>query len=126
MLGRGARLAGVWHAAGVLADGLLARQTAATVRRVYAPKAHGAWGLQRAVASSPLDACVLFSSVAALLGGGGQSNYAAANCCLDALGACRRVRGTRSTSVRVGPVGGGRHGGRGVDQRAAAGRRASA
>ena len=66
------RLEGVWHAAGVLADGLLARQTAATLARVYGPKAHGAWALQRGTAALPLEACALFSSVAALLGGAGQ------------------------------------------------------
>jgi len=98
-----ARLAGVWHAAGVLNDGLLRTQSSATIKRVYAPKVHGAWGLQQAVASSPLDAIVLFSSIATLLGGGGQSNYAAANGCLDALGACRRVRGMAASSVEWGP-----------------------
>ena len=60
------------HAAGVLSDALLARQTAATLARVYGPKAHGAWALQRCTAALPLEACALFSSVAALLGGAGQ------------------------------------------------------
>ena len=101
----GARLAGVWHAAGVLADGLLRSQTAEAFRRVYAPKAVGGWGLQRASAASPLDACVLFSSVAALLGGAGQANYAAANCCLDATSALRRAVGLASSSVQWGPWG---------------------
>ena len=67
-----AQLRGVWHAAGVLSDALLARQTAATLARVYGPKAHGAWALQRGTAALPLEACALFSSVAALLGGMGQ------------------------------------------------------
>jgi len=66
------RLCGVWHAAGVLSDALLPRQTAATLARVYGPKAHGAWALQRGTAALPLEACALFSSVAALLGGPGQ------------------------------------------------------
>ena len=101
----GARLAGVWHAAGVLADGLLRSQTAQAFRRVYAPKAVGGWGLQRASAASPLDACVLFSSVAALLGRRGQANYSAANCCLDATSALRRAGGLASSSVQWGPWG---------------------
>ena len=67
-----AQLRGVWHAAGVLSDALLARQTAATLARVYGPKAHGAWALQRGTAALALEACALFSSVAALLGGSGQ------------------------------------------------------
>ena len=68
----GPRLCGVWHVAGVLSDALLAKQTAATLTRVYGPKAHGAWALQRGTAALPLEACALFSSVAALLGGTGQ------------------------------------------------------
>jgi acyl transferase domain-containing protein/NADPH:quinone reductase-like Zn-dependent oxidoreductase/acyl carrier protein len=97
------RLAGIWHAAGVLSDGLLRMQTANTIRRVYAPKVHGAWNVQQSCATTPLDAFVLFSSIASLVGGGGQSNYAAANSCLDALGACRRMSGVLSTSVQWGP-----------------------
>ena len=65
-------LRGVWHAAGVLADALVDRQTAATLQRVFGPKAVAAWGLQRGCAALPLQACALFSSVAALLGGAGQ------------------------------------------------------
>ena len=97
------RLSGIWHAAGVLSDGLLRSQTAATLRRVYAPKAHGAWCVQQACAWTALDALVLFSSVAALFGGAGQANYAAANCCLDSLSECRAVRGVCSSSVQWGP-----------------------
>ena len=41
---RAASAMGVWHAAGVLADGVLLRQTAERLTRVYAPKAHGAVG----------------------------------------------------------------------------------
>jgi NADPH:quinone reductase-like Zn-dependent oxidoreductase/3-oxoacyl-(acyl-carrier-protein) synthase/NAD(P)-dependent dehydrogenase (short-subunit alcohol dehydrogenase family)/SAM-dependent methyltransferase/acyl carrier protein len=96
-------LAGIWHAAGVLSDGLLRSQTAGMIRRVYAPKVHGGRWAHQACAGVPLDACVLFSSIAALFGGGGQSNYAAANSCLDALSVCRRVRGIPSTSVQWGP-----------------------
>eukprot|EP00966_Prymnesium_polylepis_P153518 3545345-Prymnesium_polylepis.1 len=60
---------GVWHAAGVLADGMLPQQGAASLRHVYRSKAHGAAWLQRACARSVLQACTLFSSAAALLGG---------------------------------------------------------
>ena len=44
-----ARLRGVWHAAGVLADGLLRAQTASALRRVYAPRRTALGALQRGV-----------------------------------------------------------------------------
>ena len=103
ILAKGTSLAGVWHAAGVLSDRLLRAQVAATVKRVFAPKVAGACALEQVAASSVLDTFVLFSSIATLIGGGGQSNYAAANGCLDALGACRRVRAMNATSVQWGP-----------------------
>ena len=96
-------LSGVWHAAGVIADALLASQDAHGLTRVSAPKAHGAVSLHGLAATSvPLRACAFFSSVSALLGGAGQANYAAANACLDALAACRRVQGRVCTSVQWG------------------------
>ena len=97
-----AGVGGVWHAAGVLADGTLPLQRSETLAKVYAPKAHGAWTLQHACARMPLRTCALFSSVAALLGGAGQANYSAANACLDGRASCRRVRVQAATSVQWG------------------------
>ena len=93
---------GVWHAAGVLADGLMPKQVAGKLARVYAPKAHGAWTLQRVCVPMPLRMCTLFSSIAASLGNAGQANYAAANACLDALAAYRRAHGCTGASVQWG------------------------
>jgi acyl transferase domain-containing protein/NADPH:quinone reductase-like Zn-dependent oxidoreductase/acyl carrier protein len=98
-----AAVGGVWHAAGVLADGTIAHQGAGSLRRVYGPKAHGVVTLQHACAMSTLRSCALFSSVAALLGGAGQANYAAANSCLDSHAAWRRNGGTLGVSVQWGP-----------------------
>ena len=115
----------MWHAAGVLADGLLPRQTAETLRRVYGPKAHGAGCCSVAAPRCRCEACALFSSVAALLGAMGQANYAAANSCLDALASGRRGAGQAATSVQWGPwaeVGMAAGGG---GERAAAGRSGS-
>ena len=100
LVARSPSLEGVWHAAGVLADGLLARQDARALRVVYAPKAHGAGLLHAALGATALRSCALFSSVAALLGGAGQANYAAANACLDALATWRRTHGRAATSVQ--------------------------
>ncbi|KAK9864440.1 hypothetical protein WJX84_006132 [Apatococcus fuscideae] len=75
----------VLHAGGVLADGLISKQTPAKLRAVLAPKVNGALNLHHQAACLPLAGLVLFSSVATLLGNAGQSNYAAANGCLDAF-----------------------------------------
>ena len=95
-------LSGVWHAAGVLADAVLQNQDAPGVARVFAPKAYGAWSLHTAGSTSALDTVALFSSVAALLGGAGQANYAAANACLDALATSRHTHGVAAASVQWG------------------------
>ena len=95
-------LSGVWHAAGVLADAVLPNHDAPGFARVFAPKAYGTWSLHRAGATRAMDAVALFSSVAALLGGAGQANYAAANACLDALATFRRTHGVAAASVQWG------------------------
>ncbi len=80
-------LRGVVHAAGVLDDGALLNQDWERFRKVLGAKVQGAWLLDRLTAGYELDAFVLFSSMASLLGPAGQANHAAANAFLDA--ACR-------------------------------------
>ena len=96
-------MSGMWHTAGVLADGVLHSQSERSLRHVFAPKAHGGAHLCAASAAVPLDSLVLFSSVAALIGGGGQANYGAANGCLDALAASLRRGARAAASVQWGP-----------------------
>src|SRR5690606_18128536 len=69
-------LRGVIHAAGVLADGVLADMSLEQLDRAMLPKTLGAWNLHAATAGMPLDFFVLFSSVAAMVGSPGQANYA--------------------------------------------------
>jgi myxalamid-type polyketide synthase MxaB len=106
-------LRGVVHGAGVLDDGALLNQDWARFRTVLGAKVQGAWLLDRLTAGYELDAFVLFSSMASLLGPAGQANHAAANAFLDALAHDRRRRGLPGTSInwgawsRIGAVAGG-------------------
>ena len=98
-----ALLSGLWHAAGVLTDGLLPKQAVPDLVHVFAPKAYGAWGLHASSAAMSMVAFALFSSVSGLLGNAAQANYAAANACLDALATCRHAQAISATSTQWGP-----------------------
>ena len=86
---RGKPLAGVFHAAGVLDDGLLEAQTPARQAAVLGVKWGGQQLLEQAceAAGCRPDFGVVFSSMAALLGSPGQTSYGAANGALDGLAA---------------------------------------
>ena len=96
-------LDGVAHLAGILDDRMIAEETVDHWRRVFAPKALGAWHLHRLLEDASLRHFVLFSSAAAVAGAPGQAAYAAANAMLDALARFRKSRGLPATSIAWGP-----------------------
>ena len=97
-------LRGVFHAAMVLRDRLLAEMTEEDLQAVLAPKITGAWNLHLQTREMPLDCFVLFSSLSSLIGSPGQANYAAANAFLDALAHHRRAEGLAGLSVNWGQI----------------------
>ena len=78
------RMVILFHAGGVLADGLLGRQSLSMLREAFAAKVAGWEGAVSHLPRSPVEAALLFSSIAGLVGSSGQGSYAAANAALDA------------------------------------------
>ncbi len=95
-------LRGLIHAAGILDDAMLLKQSFASFEYVMKPKIAGAWHLHTLTVSIDLDFFVLFSSATALLGTPSQASYAAANAYLDALAHTRRASGLPALSINWG------------------------
>ncbi|WP_433470670.1 type I polyketide synthase [Saccharomonospora azurea] len=97
----------VVHAAGVAQSTPLVECTAEEFENVMSGKVAGARNLHEATKELPLSAFIVFSSIAATWGSGGQCGYAAGNAFLDALIEQRRAAGLVGTSVAWGPWSGG-------------------
>ncbi|WP_157530942.1 type I polyketide synthase, partial [Microtetraspora niveoalba] len=96
-------ISGVIFTAEVGPTDALDRTGPAEFARVLGAKVAGAANLHAALAGVPLDAFVLFSSVAGVWGSGNQAAYAAGNAFLDALADHRRSGHLPATAVAWGP-----------------------
>ncbi|MFI9155869.1 type I polyketide synthase [Streptomyces sp. NPDC053367] len=93
----------VFHAAGVVRFTQIDDSTPEDFAAMAEGKTAGAALLEELLDPGHLEAFVLFSSIAATWGSGGQSAYAAANAWLDAFAERRAARGLPATSVAWGP-----------------------
>ncbi|XP_041379424.1 phenolphthiocerol/phthiocerol polyketide synthase subunit C-like [Gigantopelta aegis] len=98
------QLKGVYFGAGVLEDKILINMSQDTFMKVAAPKIQGAWNMHVLTKNKPLDFFIMHSSVTAVFGNGGQSNYGAANTFQDSLAQKRRLAGLVGQSINWGPL----------------------
>ncbi|WP_425353076.1 type I polyketide synthase [Saccharomonospora piscinae] len=103
----GETISAVVHAAGVSQQSPIGETGRAEFARIASGKVAGAANLHALFADEPLDAFVLFSTVAAAWGSAGQGAYAAAGAYVDALATRRRAAGLPATSVAWGLWSGG-------------------
>lgn len=82
---------GIVHSAGVLRDAYIRNKSWDDMAAVFAPKILGAVLLDDITRDDPLDFFVMFSSLAALAGNAGQSDYSYANHYMDAFAARRNA-----------------------------------
>ncbi|MEV0504831.1 KR domain-containing protein, partial [Streptomyces spectabilis] len=99
-------LTAVVHAADLTWTSTVDDTGAHDVAEVFAAKVDTAVCLDELFEDTPLDAFVVFSSIAGVWGGGGQGLSGAANAVLDALVERRRARGLRATSIAWGALDG--------------------
>ncbi|MEU3688271.1 type I polyketide synthase [Streptomyces narbonensis] len=97
----GSPLSAVVHTAGVSDDATVEALTAERLDAVLRPKVDAVWNLHELTKDLSLDAFVVYSSLAGLLGTAGQANYAAGNTFLDALMEHRRASGLAGVSVSL-------------------------
>ena len=97
---RTSRLDGVIHAAGLGHGGLLVRRDATAMRDAAAVRERGALVVEHLIGAFRPEIAVYCSSMSALLGGVGQSDYAAGASLLDGF-AHHRATGTETTA-RIG------------------------
>eukprot|EP00889_Picochlorum_renovo_P005164 jgi/Picre1/32194/NNA_007540.t1 len=94
----GRTITGVVHSAGITKDSAIESQNMSSIRQVLAPKL----SLRGATGILPLQKCILFSSIASLIGSAGQLNYCAANGALDAFSSECRSTGILALSIQWG------------------------
>ncbi|MDB1090338.1 SDR family NAD(P)-dependent oxidoreductase [Streptomyces sp. ACA25] len=96
-------LTAVVHAAGIVDDGVIGSLTPGRMESAFRARVRAAHHLDDLTADRDLDAFVLFSSFAGVVGNRGQAAYAAANASLDALAERRRALGRVATALAWGP-----------------------
>ncbi|KAH6673321.1 polyketide synthase [Halenospora varia] len=97
-------IAGIANGAMVLVDTMIGDLSVDSLERVLKPKVNGSAHLEKIFADADLDFFIFFSSIAAIYGNEGQSNYGAANMYMTSLAYQRRARGRAASVIHIGPI----------------------
>ena len=95
-------IAGIIHAAGIMAYDPLESLDESTFKAMLKPKVKGLWVLHELTKDMALDFFVCFSSIASVWGSRGQVHYAAANQFMDSFCEFRRNHGLKATTINWG------------------------
>ncbi len=93
---------GVFHAAGILRDGLIPMKSQSDIEEVFTPKIQGTLVLDEVLSGEPLDFFVVFSSTSTAIAPAGQVDYVAANAYLNAFAAQRTAQGRPTLAINWG------------------------
>ena len=93
------KIHGIIHSAGIAGDGFIIHKDLGEFKKVLAPKVYGTWLLDYLTQQETPDFLVLFSSITALTGMPGQSDYTAANSYLDSYSGYLRKQGPRIVTI---------------------------
>ncbi|MBF0395140.1 MAG: SDR family NAD(P)-dependent oxidoreductase [Desulfobacterales bacterium] len=94
-------LSGIIHAAGLIKDNYIIKKNQKDIESVLAPKLYGSIYLDEATKEIPLDFFVLFSSLSAVIGNAGQSDYAYANSFMDSFAISRNKKQRFGRTVSI-------------------------
>ncbi|XP_076109429.1 uncharacterized protein LOC143078449 [Mytilus galloprovincialis] len=94
---------GIFQGAGVIDDKLFLQMSDEKLH-VLQPKVLGTWNLHLMSTQFPLDYFVVQSSLTAVFGNAGQSNYGAGNSFMDCMVNFRRQKGMCGQTINWGPL----------------------
>lgn len=93
------RINGVIHGAGVAGDGFIMNKDEKIFTDVIKPKIYGTFIVDKLTENDNIDFFIMFSSIAALIGIPGQSDYSCANAYMDSYASYRSKRDEKTLSI---------------------------
>lgn len=97
------RIRGVFHLAGVVGEGFIKNKSLASFKQVLLPKVYGTCILYELTEMDDLDFFVNYSSISAIYGFIGQSDYSAANAYMDSFAVYSKLKNRKMLTINWAP-----------------------